>query len=86
MKEPNPEKRRILTDLSGLAASLIGGGIRKGQPELVLIGRVLNVLVDRIDEPGTEEQIKRFLAEMQVSRAAEQEIKDLLSDLGIEPA
>jgi hypothetical protein len=83
MNEPNTERTRILTDLSGLAASLIGGGIRKGQPDLVLIGRVLNSLVDRIDRPETAKLAKEFLRQLQESGSVEREIKDLLSDLGI---
>ena len=83
MKTPNPERDRILTDLTGLAASLVSGGVRKGQPDLVLIGRVLNVLVDRVDEPEMQQLISRFLADAGAGRRAEQQVRDLLKDLGI---
>lgn len=83
MKAPNPERDRILTDLTGLAASLVSGGVRKDQPDLVLIGRVLNVLVDRVDDPDMEDRIKRFLADAGAGRRAEQQVRDLLKDLGI---
>ena len=49
----------------------------------MLIGRVLNSLVDRIDRPETAELAKGFLRQLQESGSVEREIKDLLSDLGI---
>ena len=78
------ERRRILNHLTELSASLVAGGIRRDQPDLVLIGRVLMLLVDRVGEPAADELIRKFIVDLKETDGLNREVDELLKSLGLD--
>lgn len=88
MQDPKQiEKARILTDLTDLAQSLVIGGLKKDQPEILLIGKALLMAIGAADseksQPLLQDLIHEYSARASKEEEQEKEIKDLLSGLGI---
>lgn len=81
------EKSRILTDLTDLAQSLVIGGLKRDQPEILLVGKALLMAIGAVDNEKSQQLLQDLIHEY-TARASketeeEKEIKDLLSSLGI---
>lgn len=84
MNAPNqPEKEKILYDLTGLAASLVSGGVSRNQPDILLIGKILTVSIGTLDSEAGKERLEEFLVQIHNAREEEEEVKQMLKDLGI---
>lgn len=70
-------------DLTGLAASLVSGGLSKNQPDLLLLGKVLTASIGALESESGKESLEEFLVQIRISRAEEEEVKRMLKDLGI---
>ena len=79
----NQERGKILRDLTGLAASLVSGGIGKGQPDILLLGKVLTVSIGALDSEAGKEELEDLLNRIHSAREGEEEVKKMLKDLGI---
>jgi hypothetical protein len=88
MQDPKEiERARILTDLTDLAQSLVIGGLKKDQPDILLVGKTLLAAIGAVANPESAKLLQDLLAEYSArehkGEKEEREIKDLLSSLGI---
>lgn len=88
MQDPKEiEKARILTDLTDLAQSLVIGGLKKDQPEILLIGKALLMAIGAAETEKSQQLLQDLIHEYSARESKEteqeKEIKDLLSGLGI---
>ena len=87
MEARNIEKKKIMADLTDLAQSLVIGGIRKDQPDILMLGKTLLAAIGAVETPGGAEILESVLRETSNRIRVEQEpdkvLKDLLSGLGI---
>ena len=87
MEARNIEKKKIMADLTDLAQSLVIGGIRKDQPDILMLGKTLLAAIGAVETPGCAEILESVLRETSNRIRVEQEpdkvLKDLLSGLGI---
>ena len=87
MEARDIEKKKIMADLTDLAQSLVIGGIRKDQPEILILGKTLLAAIGAVETPGGAEILESVLRETSNRIRVEQEpdkvLKDLLSGLGI---
>lgn len=88
MQDPTDiERARILTDLTDLAQSLVIGGLKKNQPDILLIGKTLLMAIGAVETEESklrlQELIHEYSARESKETKEEKEIKDLLSSLGI---
>ena len=76
-----------MADLTDLAQSLVIGGIRKDQPDILMLGKTLLAAIGAVETPGGAEILESVLRETSNRIRVEQEpdkvLKDLLSGLGI---
>jgi hypothetical protein len=79
----NQERDKILRDLTGLAASLVSGGISRNQPDILLLGKVLTVSIGALDSEAGKEELEDLLNRIHSAREGEAEVKKMLKDLGI---
>jgi hypothetical protein len=81
------EKKKIITDLTDLAQSLVIGGIRKDQPDILILGKTLLAAIGAVETPGGAEILESVLREtsdrIRVEQTPDKVLKDLLSGLGI---
>jgi hypothetical protein len=81
------ERARILTDLTDLAQSLVIGGLKKNQPDILLIGKCLLMAIGAVETEESklllQDLIHEYSARESKATEEEKEIKDLLSSLGI---
>lgn len=70
-------------DLTGLAASLVSGGLSKNQPDLLLLGKVLTASIGALESESGKESLEEFLVRIRISRAEEESVIRMLKDLGI---
>ena len=78
-----PERDKILRDLTGLAASLVTGGLGKNQPDILLLGKVLTASIGAVGSEAGKEQLEEFLVQIHSARQEEESIRKMLKDLGI---
>lgn len=87
MEARDLEKKKIITDLTDLAQSLVIGGLRKDQPDILMLGKTLLAAIGAIETPGGADILESVLRETSDRIRVEQEpdkvLKDLLSGLGI---
>ena len=87
MEARNIEKKKIMADLTDLAQSLVIGGIRKDQPDILMLGKTLLAAIGAVETPGGVDILESVLRETSNRIRVEQEpdkvLKDLLSGLGI---
>lgn len=87
MEARDLEKKKIITDLTDLAQSLVIGGIRKDQPDILMLGKTLLAAIGAVETPGGAGILEGVLRETSNRIRVEQEpdkvLKDLLSGLGI---
>lgn len=87
MEARDLEKKKIMADLTDLAQSLVIGGIRKDQPDILMLGKTLLAAIGAVETPGGAEILESVLRETSNRIRVEQEpdkvLKDLLSGLGI---
>jgi hypothetical protein len=87
MEARDIEKKKIIIDLTDLAQSLVIGGIRKDQPDILILGKTLLAAIGAVETPGGAEILESVLRETSDRIRVEQEpdkvLKDLLSGLGI---
>ena len=87
MEARDIEKKKIIADLTDLAQSLVIGGIRKDQPDILMLGKTLLAAIGAVETPGGAEILESVLRETSNRIRVEQEpdkvLKDLLSGLGI---
>jgi hypothetical protein len=79
----NQERDKILRDLTGLAASLVSGGISRNQPDILLLGKVLTGSIGALDSEAGKEELEDLLNRIHSAREGEEEVKKMLKDLGI---
>jgi hypothetical protein len=79
----NQERDKILRDLTGLAASLVSGGISRNQPDILLLGKVLTASIGALDSEAGKEELEDLLNRIHSAREGEAEVKKMLKDLGI---
>jgi hypothetical protein len=79
----NQERDKILRDLTGLAASLVSGGISRNQPDILLLGKVLTGSIGALDSEAGKEELEELLNRIHSAREGEAEVKKMLKDLGI---
>ena len=77
------ERDKILRDLTGLAASLVGGGVSKNQPDILLLGKILTISIGALDSEAGKEKLEEFLVQIHNAREEEEEVRKMLKDLGI---
>lgn len=81
------ERARVLTDLTDLAQTLVIGGLKKDQPEILLIGKCLLMAIGAVQKPESTELLQQLIAEYSFREnkilKEEKELRDLLSNLGI---
>jgi len=77
------ERDKILYDLTGLAASLVSGGISRNQPDILLLGKILTVSIGALDSEAGKEKLEEFLVQIHNAREEEEEVRKMLKDLGI---
>ncbi len=89
MKNISSDKTRILLDLTDLAQSLIIGGLKKQEPELLVIGKTLLAAIGAVEtEEGIallESMIKEYSARANepVQKKEEDSLSAMLAGLGI---
>jgi len=87
MEAKELEKKKIMADLTDLAQSLVIGGIRKDQPDILVLGKTLLAAIGAVETPGGADILESVLRETSNRIRVEQEpdkvLKDLLSGLGI---
>jgi len=87
MEARDLEKKKIMADLTDLAQSLVIGGIRKDQPDILVLGKTLLAAIGAVETPGGADILESVLRETSNRIRVEQEpdkvLKDLLSGLGI---
>lgn len=88
MQDPKEiEKARILTDLTDLAQSLVIGGLKKDQPEVLLVGKALLMAIGAVQTPESAELLQQLMrdysAQARQADEKEKQMKDLLKGLGI---
>lgn len=87
MEARDIEKKKIMADLTDLAQSLVIGGIRKDQPDILMLGKTLLAAIGAVETPGGVDILESVLRETSNRIRVEQEpdkvLKDLLSGLGI---
>ena len=77
------ERDRILMDLTGLAASLVSGGLKQNQPDVLLLGKVLTASIGALDSEAGRERLEELLVQIHSAREEEAAVKKMLRDLGI---
>lgn len=89
MKNISSDKTKILLDLTDLAQSLIIGGLKKQEPELLVIGKTLLAAIGAVEtEEGIrllESMIKEYSARANepVQKKEEDSLSSMLAGLGI---
>ena len=89
MKNTSSDKTKILLDLTDLAQSLIIGGLKKQEPELLVIGKTLLAAIGAVEtEAGIqllESMIKEYSARANepVQKEEEDSLSVMLAGLGI---
>lgn len=89
MKNISSDKTKILLDLTDLAQSLIIGGLKKQEPELLVIGKTLLAAIGAVEtEEGIqllESMIKEYSARANepVQKKEEDSLSLMLAGLGI---
>lgn len=89
MQNISSDKTKILLDLTGLAQSLIIGGLKKQEPELLTIGKTLLAAIGAVEtEEGIqllESMIKEYSARANepVQKKEEDSLSSMLAGLGI---
>ena len=78
-----PERDKILRDLTGLAASLVTGGLGKNQPDILLLGKVLTASIGAVGSEAGTERLAAFLVQIHSARQEEESIRKMRQDLGI---
>jgi hypothetical protein len=78
-----PERDKILRDLTGLAASLVTGGLGKNQPDILLLGKILTASIGAVGSEAGKERLAEFLVQIHSAREEEEEVRKMLKDLGI---
>jgi hypothetical protein len=78
------EMEKIVRDMTSLAQSLVVGGLRNQQPDLMILGKIMLTAIDAIHEPGGIQRLDELI---QVARSREKEsqksVDQLLTELGI---
>jgi len=77
------ERDKILRDLTGLAASLVSGGLGRNQPDILLLGKVLTASIEALDSEAGKEKLEEMLVQIHGARTAEEDVKRMLKELGI---
>jgi hypothetical protein len=81
------EKKKIISDLTDLAQSLVVGGLGKDQPQILLLGKTLLAAIGAVETPEgcsiLEGVIKETGNRIRVESEPDQVLKDLLNGLGI---
>lgn len=81
------ERARILTDLTDLAQSLIIGGLKRDQQDILLVGKCLLMAIGAVGDQESAQQLQALISEYSArehkDKKEEKEIRDLLSGLGI---
>jgi hypothetical protein len=87
MEARDLEKKKIIADLTDLAQSLVIGGIRKDQPDILILGKTLLAAIGAVETAGGADILEAVIQETSNRIRVEQEpdkvLKDLLSGLGI---
>jgi hypothetical protein len=88
MKNISSDKTKILLDLTDLAQSLIIGGLKKQEPELLVIGKTLLAAIGAVEtEEGIqllESMIKEYSARAnEPVQKQEDSLSSMLAGLGI---
>ena len=89
MKNISSDKTKIVLDLTDLAQSLIIGGLKKQEPELLVIGKTLLAAIGAVEtEEGIallESMIKEYSARANepVQKKEEDSLSAMLAGLGI---
>jgi|688.fasta_scaffold00290_92 hypothetical protein len=89
MQNISSDKTKILLDLTDLAQSLIIGGLKKQEPELLVIGKTLLAAIGAVEtEEGIqllESMIKEYSARANepVQKKEEDSLSSMLAGLGI---
>jgi hypothetical protein len=89
MQNISSDKTKILLDLTDLAQSLIIGGLKKQEPELLVIGKTLLAAIGAVEtEEGIdllESMIKEYSARANepVQKKEEDSLSAMLAGLGI---
>ena len=83
MIDKNREREKILTDMTALANSLIVGGLRKAQPDLLILGKILLTAIGAIETPTGVQTLEAIIQEFRNRNQESDEVKTLLQDLGI---
>jgi hypothetical protein len=88
MKNTSSDKTKILLDLTDLAQSLIIGGLKKQEPELLVIGKTLLAAIGAVEtEEGIsllESMIKEYSARAKEPVQKEEDsLSSMLAGLGI---
>lgn len=83
MIDKNREREKILTDMTALANSLIVGGLRKAQPDLLVLGKILLTAIGAIETPTGVQTLEAIIQEFRNRNQESDEVKTLLQDLGI---
>jgi hypothetical protein len=82
-KNREREREKILTDMTALANSLIVGGLRKAQPDLLVLGKILLTAIGAIETPTGVQTLEAIIQEFRNRNQESDEVKTLLQDLGI---
>jgi hypothetical protein len=83
MIDKNREREKILTDMTALANSLIVGGLRKAQPDLLVLGKILLTAIGAIETPTGVQTLEAIIQEFRNRNQESDEVKTILQDLGI---
>ena len=89
MQNISSDKTKILLDLTDLAQSLIIGGLKKQEPELLVIGKTLLAAIGAVEtEEGIallESMIKEYSARAKepMQKKEEDSLSSMLAGLGI---
>lgn len=89
MQNISSDKTKILLDLTDLAQSLIIGGLKKQEPELLVIGKTLLAAIGAVEtEEGIqllESMIKEYSARANepAQKKEEDSLSSMLAGLGI---
>jgi hypothetical protein len=83
MTDRNRERDKIILDLTELANSLVIGGLRKAQPDLLILGKIMLTAIGAVDSPTGVQTLEAIIQEFRSRSQQSDEVRDLLSDLGI---
>ena len=83
MTDRNRERDKIILDLTELANSLVIGGLRKAQPDLLILGKIMLTAIGAVDSPTGVQTLEAIIQEFRNRNQESDEVKTLLQDLGI---